>query len=348
MLFLAPLLLVMKDCAILGIGACCIDTIADISSFPEPDDKIRALRTTVAGGGNAGNSMVAARRLGISCGIMTKLGIDANGKVLADEFEREGVDTSRVVYGGTTGSTYVVVDVSAQTRTCIHTPQTEELTADDAQKVSDNSVIKVLHSDSRHPWAALEMMKKHRESSVVTLDIEKERPGASELLEHADIVFTNSRFPAPNARNVEDLEAGMADLLARAASRARAVVSTRGKDGASIVWRSEEAARRDIDDRLVNSIDERGFVGGDGEYYRSRVLAWPPADSVVDTTGAGDALIGGALVGLAKGWPLERAVVLGSIVASKKITRHTARAGLPNAADIESSLREAHIEHSLL
>ena len=61
----------------------------------------------------------------------------------------------------------------------------------------------------------------------------------------------------------------------------------------------------------------------------------PRADAlpsvVVDTTGAGDAFIGGCLVGITRGLPLQRALALGSFVASHKLRAHGARAGLPRA-----------------
>ncbi|VFS47576.1 5-dehydro-2-deoxygluconokinase [Budvicia aquatica] len=60
-------------------------------------------------------------------------------------------------------------------------------------------------------------------------------------------------------------------------------------------------------------------VDKEGAYYRDSLTAgWvaPFETTVVDTIGAGDSHAGGVLAGLASGWPLSEAVMLGNAVAS--------------------------------
>lgn len=69
----------------------------------------------------------SASRLGLDACIATKVGSDANGRLILQGLEEEGVDVSRVIVSDATPSafTYVIVDKEGGTRTCLHTPQTE-------------------------------------------------------------------------------------------------------------------------------------------------------------------------------------------------------------------------------
>lgn len=68
-----------------------------------------------------------ASRLGLDACLVTKVGSDANGRLILDGLQEEGVDVSRVIVSESTPSafTYIIVDKEGGTRTCIHTPQTE-------------------------------------------------------------------------------------------------------------------------------------------------------------------------------------------------------------------------------
>lgn len=68
-----------------------------------------------------------ASRLGLDACLATKVGSDANGRLIMQGLEEEGVDVSRVIVSDKTPSafTYIIVDKEQNTRTCLHTPQTE-------------------------------------------------------------------------------------------------------------------------------------------------------------------------------------------------------------------------------
>ncbi len=60
----------------------------------------------------------------------------------------------------------------------------------------------------------------------------------------------------------------------------------------------------------------------------------------VDTSGAGDAFDAGLLTGLAKGWRLKRAVLLGAAVAALKVMKVGTRTGLPRMEEALSFIKE--------
>ncbi|MBZ5782386.1 hypothetical protein, partial [Klebsiella aerogenes] len=45
---------------IVGMGSACVDYLAQVAAYPQPDDKLRTERLEVQGGGNCGNALTAA------------------------------------------------------------------------------------------------------------------------------------------------------------------------------------------------------------------------------------------------------------------------------------------------
>lgn len=64
------------------------------------------------GGGNCGNALTAAARLGLSPACVTKIGGDGVGDGILAEFQRDGVDTRYVLRapGAPSPFTYIIVD----------------------------------------------------------------------------------------------------------------------------------------------------------------------------------------------------------------------------------------------
>ncbi|KAG0575985.1 hypothetical protein KC19_5G046000 [Ceratodon purpureus] len=109
---------------LVGCGGAALDFLASVAKFPQPDDKIRSTELQVQGGGNVGNALTAAARLGLECRIFTKVANDGPGSQILAELQSDGVDVSNVVVAeeGVSPFTYVIVDQETSTRTCIHTP----------------------------------------------------------------------------------------------------------------------------------------------------------------------------------------------------------------------------------
>ncbi|CAF4015955.1 unnamed protein product, partial [Rotaria sp. Silwood1] len=106
--------------SILIFGAACLDYIAQVSHFPQPDEKLRTNSLTICGGGNAGNTATCLSRLGIQLKLLTKIGTDLNGeKILKDFQEEKNIDTSLILIDSsvTSSLTYVIVDIETKTRT---------------------------------------------------------------------------------------------------------------------------------------------------------------------------------------------------------------------------------------
>ncbi|XP_019052134.1 PREDICTED: uncharacterized protein LOC104590874 isoform X2 [Nelumbo nucifera] len=97
---------------ILGLGGTGLDFLVTVAAYPKPDEKIRSTSSKVQGGGNAGNALTCAARLGLNPRLISKVANDAQGKGILDELEGDGVDTNYVVVAeeGNSPFTYVIVD----------------------------------------------------------------------------------------------------------------------------------------------------------------------------------------------------------------------------------------------
>ncbi|GJN20802.1 hypothetical protein PR202_gb08224 [Eleusine coracana subsp. coracana] len=57
----------------LGCGLLTLDYLATVDAYPRPDDKIRTGGLQISGGGNAGNALTGAARLGLNTRLISKV-----------------------------------------------------------------------------------------------------------------------------------------------------------------------------------------------------------------------------------------------------------------------------------
>lgn len=320
---------------VIGLGLCGLDLLATVSTFPTPDTKIRTENLLPAGGGNVANTLTAVRRLGIRSTLISQVGDDSQGQQVLAELSADGVDTKLITvqHGIATPFTYVIIDRKHGTRTCIHTPAEKELetSAEHGMSLVDASILVL---DGRHMNAALRLAHEANERGVpVLVDVERERVGIRELLKHADYIVTNSTYPFVYTPEAPDRIQAMRSLLEKC--NARFVVCTAGSSGAILMQKES---------------DWKGSSGGhdlfvqrrsvQGTYTMLQTFECPasPVKKVVDTTGAGDAFIGGLVYGIVTDMDTERMMCLAAKVAAEKCSGVGARSALPRREDIDVSL----------
>lgn len=319
----------LKGKKLLGLGIAAVDFIATVEAYPKPDDKIRSTSLSVMGGGNAANSLTACRRLGVECSLVTKLGQDDNGDLIRKELNSDGVDTSLCVSKAGLDSpfTYILVDTSTQTRTCIHTPIQEDLLPDELPAdVLDG--VSVVHLDGRNTLAAAALAERANKAKIpVVLDIEKVRPDIEKVLPLADYIITNTQYPQIFKEGAST-EEGMAALLEH--GRAQWVITTLGSEGSQLMRRTADDPKEQIKDP---SLKYSAF-----EDYTIVKCGVHKVDKIVDTTGAGDSFIGAMLYGLVSGMPAEKSMLLASFVAATKCSGPGARSALPLRSEVDEKL----------
>ncbi|GII64025.1 kinase [Sphaerisporangium krabiense] len=239
-------------------GLCTLDLVQAVERPPSANEKVTALRQTVAAGGPAANAAVTFAHLGGAATLVSAVGrhplaagiradLSERGVRLLDltpdAADPPAVSTIMVSRGGDRA----VVSVNAAGLDVRPPPDLDELVAASA----------VVHLDGHHPALALEAARlARRRERLVLLDGGSWKPGTAGLLPHVDVAVVSADFRPPGAGGPEDVLARL-----RAAGVPWTAV-TRG--AAPVLWRGAGPVR-----------------------------ALPvPEVAVVDTLGAGDVLHG--------------------------------------------------------
>jgi len=186
----------MKDADYIGLGFCSNDHLAVLPFIPM-DTKVRMVSHAIMGGGPAANSTAGAATLGMSAAFVGTVGDDADGRMILDDFARQGVDTSmvKVRKGATSAIAYLWIEEKTGARSCAWTREgLDELTADeiDAERIA---AAKVLHLDGHNAAGAIAAAKVAREAGVTVMyDAGTHRDGMNELLPLADLLICSEEF----------------------------------------------------------------------------------------------------------------------------------------------------------
>jgi sugar/nucleoside kinase (ribokinase family) len=294
---------------VVGLGYCALDYLGIVPGRPEFDaDTVSLSDFAKSGGGPVSTALVALARLGARTGYIGVLGTDEGGTFLKGEFEREGVDLSRlrVQAGARSQICMVLVEAGTGRRSILCYRAAGELMLDEADRTYLSSA-RYLHLDGHHMDAAITAARWARADGVkVSFDANRPRPRLDELLPLVDVLIASERFP-PAYTAQEDLVRTGRSLLEMGPE---IVVITLGPEGCLCLW----------EDQAILHVP--GFQV-----------------DVVDTTGAGDAFHGAFLYGLLQGWELECTAVFANAVAAINCTHLSGRAGLPSLSEVEAFLK---------
>ncbi|KAK4728477.1 hypothetical protein R3W88_021465 [Solanum pinnatisectum] len=350
--------------SVLGCGMAAVDFLVAVDSYPNPDDKIRSTSFQVQGGGNAGNALTCAARLGLSPRIISKVADDSQGKAILEELEADGVDTSFMVVseGGHSTFSYVIVDSQAKTRTCIYTPGYPPMIPEDLSKSNLSSAlddVRFVYFDGvlqeTELLSALVVAREaHRRNIPIVIDAESKRERVDDLLNLATYVVCSARFPQVWTE-APSIPAALVSVLLKLPN-IKFVIVTLGEDGCMMLERTEaedlQSEEIDVDElfqKMKQSIDTdatsatsissdiaklhaKGIGTVSGKLLLGTAEKIPPSE-LVDTTGAGDAFIGAVLYALCANMPPERMLPFASQVAAIGCRVLGARAGLPQLTD---------------
>lgn len=350
-----------ENCVVLGCGAVSVDYLAQVAAFPKPDDKIRSTRMKVEGGGNTGNALTCAARLGLKPRLISKVANDAQGQNILLELEGDGVDTSYIVVSreGNSPFTYVIVDNETKTRTCIHTPGyppmvPSELSSSKLYSALDGSHL--VYFDGRLHETALVVAEEAAQRKIpILVDAERMREGIDDLLNLATYIVCSENFPQAWT-TVPSIPDALVSMLLKLPN-IRFIVVTRGYKGCIMLERSindtpeaEEIEIGTLLESLMQKADCSSMIptcissktslriGADGiGSISGRLLVGTaeviPPSELIDTTGAGDAFIGAVLYALCARMPAERMLPFASQVAAAGCRGLGARSALPWRTD---------------
>jgi arabinose-5-phosphate isomerase len=285
-----------------GIGSMVVDRLHRVPRILGADEK-GILRGSAAGvrevrvGGVVLNHLGWAAALGLKAGIFGKQADDDGGRFLRAAMDRLGIEREIVLDGSASSSADIYVDDAGARAIYMAPGATSETTAEHVRThhaETIRSALRVTTEVSQLPLAAVcEVLALAAQAGVPTL-LDLDVP---------------PRDAVPGLGDAAALEAVLraANLLKPAKEAARALVPEAGNDALRIA----EALRARYGNEAVIVTDGAAGCAIAAEGVALRVPAYR-VESVLDSTGAGDAFLGGLLVALAAGLGWEDAGRLGN------------------------------------
>jgi ribokinase len=306
---------VSSDTVVVVVGSINEDVELLVPRAPKPGETLTAERTSRRAGGKGANQAVAAARAGARVRMIGRIGADPAGARMLADLRNEGVDTHAVAAlpGVPTGTAYITVTADGENTIVL------ERGANACLSVGDVAAEREAFTGAAVMLAQLEVpidtvtaaVRAARDAGVrpvVTLAPAQEVP--DELLAGLDPLLVNEH------------EAG---ILLRGGRGGDVGGGAEGA-GREVVAHAEECARRLLalgPRSVVITLGAEGAVVADG----TRVWRVPAVavDTVVDTTGAGDAFAGALACALAGGAALADAVSAGMAAGAQAVGRPGAR-----------------------
>jgi sugar/nucleoside kinase (ribokinase family) len=295
---------------VVGIGSCGIDYFAIVPRLLGADEKINADRLEIHAGGVTGNNLTQVARLGAAAGWLGLIGDDETGRLIVKAFEEDGLDLSGIQTINGEQSTFTWIPVDAQGERCIYMfPNINgKLTPDQVRTHFAQKIRSATHF--------------HTEASQLPLPPIK---AAMEVARGAgvrvifDLDVAPSYFADAKLGSEEDLISALqlVDVLKPCKAAAREI--TGETDYEKIAVKLLALGPKVV---AVTMGGEGALIAGAGK------MAHVPAFkvNVVDSTGAGDAFMGGLSYGLLQDWNHRAVGLFANACAAICCTKVGARA----------------------
>jgi len=300
----------MSQIEVVGLGSCTVDFFALVPKLIGAEEKINATRLEVHAGGVTANNLTQVARLGARTGWFGLIGDDANGRIILEEFAADHMDTSaiEVVKGELSSLTWIPVDTQGER--CIY--------------MFPNVTAKITPEQIRVRFALYIRQARHFHTEASQLPL----PPVLEAMRIAR---------AAGVKVIFDLDVDPTYFVqARLGSEAELMEALRLTD----VLKPCKAAARELTqkvdyDEIARKLISFGpkvvaiTMGSEGCLIAAKDSSvHRPAYrvKVVDTTGAGDAFMGGLSYALLQGWPHDRVASFANACAALCCTQVGARA----------------------
>lgn len=296
------------------VGSLNHDIVATVARWLAPGETLLAHSLSRGNGGKGGNQAIAAVRAGAPVTMVGAVGADAEGSAQSDELAAYGIDTSALLVSGQVPTSLALITVVPDgENTIVVTPGANDLlTGDRVAAVLDgldpgDIAIVLAQSEIGGPGCEAAAIFAERVGARFVFSNGPVTAVSEQTWRVCDPVVVNVHeardvlrslgVAADRAETTEQIEEIELARAVRQATGARSVVVTLGSAGS--VAGPVDPARAGADSAMTQT---------DG-YAR---IAAVPAESVVDTTGAGDTYGGTLAAALALGASLIDACAAGS------------------------------------
>lgn len=289
-------------------GSINLDLVVEVPHLPVKGETVIGNRFFTATGGKAANQAVAVAKLGNPVYSIGRIGNDSFGRVIIDNLQQAGVDTTGVVIDPTihSGVASIVVDFRGENAIACASGanslvREEELSHFATLLPKARVVLLELGIPLPTVMEALQMAR--QEDCIVILD---PAPAQSRL---PDELYRSVDILTPNEIEASQLVGFTVDGI----TTARQAAAFLHQMGAKIV--------------IITLGNQGAYCSTPTESYWAKPI---PA-RVVDTVAAGDAFNGALAVALAQGKSLREAVEWGNVAGALAVTKAGAQPSLPDS-----------------
>lgn len=306
----------MKNSGVCILGVFVADTAYSAKRLPGIGETISGSGFSVGPGGKGSNQAVAAARAGAQVAFISKIGVDTFGDLAVETFAREGIAAkiTRTPDVGT-GAAFIYVN---------------ETNGDNAIIVYPGAAGTISPQDVEFHATAIQA------AGVFVTQLEQPAAAALRGLEIARASGVATVFnPAPAETFPEEIY-GLCDYFILNETEAASLVDFSLETIADARRAGDGFLERGVTAAII-TLGRRGVL-----YHTSGQSVHAPAfpvETVVDTTGAGDAFIGGFSAALAEAFEPVDAVRFGCATAAIAVTRRGTAGAMPYRAEIETLYR---------
>jgi len=291
---------------IVVVGSINLDLVARVPRHPRPGETLAGTSFVSSPGGKGANQALAARRAGADVALFGAVGSDAFAEPALALLRADGVDLAGVrTLAAPTGVALIQVDDAGENTIVVIAGANGVVAAD---WVADAVLT---------PRAIVAMPLEIPLAAVAAVAVRARVRGARVILNAAPAMAV----PAETLASV--------DILVVNEHEAATVAAPLGISAEPAAFSTAIHAR--FGAAAVVTLGARGAVAADG---MGRFEFSAPEVRVVDTVGAGDALIGALAAALDRGAPLREALREGIAAGSLACTREGAQPSLPWRPDI--------------
>ena len=308
----------MVDVAV--IGSLNMDTVIEVDALPKPGETINGLSINKFPGGKGANQATVLAKLGRSVSLIGKIGNDENGKELQRCLRANGVDLSNLGISSdkATGSAFIVVDKNGHNQIIVSSGANAEVDVDYIQQNMECiKNARMLLMQYEIPVATVEFIIDFANRNKIPVVV---NPSPFSQMTHTDIrqvdylVLNESEAAAYLGNDVTSIESAKEAVFQIFNFGVKHVVLTLGSQGAVIC-------------------DENGQI----EHLPAMKV------TAVDTTGSGDAFLGGFLTGILGQKTYRDAVGFANAVGAITVAKLGAQSSLPDMNEVTKFIEEFNV-----
>ena len=297
---------------VLAVGGVDVDLVLKVPELPSFDEKVLGELVGRLPGGTVANFACAASRLGLNVASFANVGDDQKGRVIIDDFQHYGVDTSliQVIEGQESPFVVILIDPTGESAMVVVKTIDDKFPVNVVSGILPQTHMLYMMPKPEDQFLALAQLA-HEHGAEVMIDAEPttftSRGQLERILKQTDI----ANFNQDGFRVATGQEPSFETMRTVLSLGPHTVIVTRGKAGPLAVTSNEEA-------------EQAGFEV-----------------PVVDTTGAGDTFNAAFLRGTLRGEPLAERLRFASATAALSVMALGPRGHLPTPDEVEAFLEEA-------